>query len=159
MYKKVLVPLDGSNLAEYALSHVRSLVEDGSLGDVTLLNVTKFDLPVIDEYPERIDINALREPIFAASAKYLTEVASRLSAKGIKVKTESVESKKPAKAITDYAQKNGMDLIVMSTHGFTGLKQLLLGCVASEVLSQSHVPVLLIRPEACHMEHQTNRLS
>ena len=51
MYKKILVPLDGSDLAECALSHVKSLVEDGSVGEVTLLNIVWFDLPWIDEYP------------------------------------------------------------------------------------------------------------
>ncbi len=74
--------------------------------------------------------------------------SKRIGAKGVTVKTESIEAKRPANAITDYAQKNGMDLIVMSTHGYSGLKKLLLGCVATEVLSRSPVPVLLIRPEA-----------
>lgn len=144
MYTKVLVPLDGSDLAERALSHIRSLAEDGSVGEVTLLNVFKYDLPRNDEYPIRIDISALREPVINASAKYLAEAKSRLNAKGIKVKTESVEDNNPAKAITDYVQKNGIDLIVMATHGYTGLKQLLLGCVGSNVLNRSSVPVLLI---------------
>ena len=45
MYKKVLVPLDGSALAECTLSHVKNLFKDGSVGEVTLLNVVKFDLP------------------------------------------------------------------------------------------------------------------
>ena len=151
MYKKVLVPLDGSDLAECALSHVKSLIKDGSVGEVTLLNIIKFDLPWIDEYPKRIDINAIREPLFAASKKYLAEEESRLSSKGIKVKTASLEANRPADAITDYAQKNGMELIVMSTHGYTGFKKLMLGSVAFGVLNVSHVPVLLIRPEACRI--------
>jgi len=151
MYKKVLVPLDGSDLAECALSHVKSLFEDGSLEEVTLLNVFKFDLPWVDEYPIPIDINSIREPLLASSKKYLAKVESRLRSKGIKVKTESLEANSPADAITDYAQKKGMELIVMSTHGYTGFKKLMLGSVASGVLNQSHVPVLLIRPEACRL--------
>jgi nucleotide-binding universal stress UspA family protein len=151
MYKKILVPLDGSDLAECALSHVKSLFEDGSTGEVTLLNIVKFDLPWIGEYPEHIDINAMREPLFAASAKYLAKAESRLSSKGIKVKTVSLEANRPADTITDYAQKNGMELIVMSTHGYTGFKKLMLGSVAFGVLNESHVPVLLIRPEACRI--------
>ena len=151
MYKKILVPLDGSDLAECALSHLKSLTEEGSIGEVTLLNIVWFELPRIDEYPQRIDINAIREPLFAASKKYLAEVESRLSSKGIKVKTESLEASRPADAIMDYAQKKGMELIVMSTHGYTGLKKLMLGSVAFGVLNGSHVPVLLIRPEACRI--------
>ena len=151
MYKKVLVPLDGSDLAECTLSHLKSLFEDGSLEEVTLLNVFRFDLPWVDEYPIPIDINAIREPLLASSKKYLAEVGSRLSSKGIKVKTESLEANGPAYAITEYAQKKGMELIVMSTHGYTGFKKLMLGSVAFGVLNQSHVPVLLIRPEACRL--------
>jgi len=73
---------------------------------------------------------------------------SQMVSAGVKVKTKVVEAQRPANAITEYAKNNGMDLIVMSTHGHTGLKRLLLGCVGAEVLSQSPVPVLLIRPAA-----------
>ncbi len=153
MYKKVLVPLDGSALAECTLSHVKNLVKDGSVGEVTLLNVVKVDLPWAvmgpDEYPRNIDLNAIREPLFAASRKYLTDIESRLSSEGIKVKTDSVEGNRPADKITEYAHQNGMDLIIIGTHGYTGLKKLMMGSVAFGVLHQSHVPVLLIRPESC----------
>lgn len=151
MYQKVLVPLDGSDLAECALSHVKSLVKDGSAGEVTLLHIVNIDIPWAEVENVHFDINALREPIIAASRKYLAEAEARLSSQGIKVKTESLEANRPAYAITNYALKNGMDLIVMSTHGYTGLKKLLLGSVAFGVLNESHVPVLLIRPEACRL--------
>jgi len=144
MYQKVLVPLDGSELAECALSHVRSLVKEGSAGEVTLLHIIKIDIPWAG-----IDLNALPESAFAAANKYLAEMESRLVSEGVKVKTEALEANRPATTITKYAQKNGMDLIVMSTHGYTGLKKLMLGSVAFGVLNQSPVPVLLIRPEAC----------
>jgi nucleotide-binding universal stress UspA family protein len=102
-----------------------------------------------DEKP--FDINKLRKPLFAVSRNYLAKVASQLSSQGIKVKTESMEANRPADTITDYAQKNGMDLIVMATHVHTGFKKLMLGSVAFGVLHESHVPVLLIRPEACRL--------
>jgi nucleotide-binding universal stress UspA family protein len=153
MYKKVLVPLDGSALAECTLSHVKNLFKDGSMGEVTLLNVVKVDLPWAvmgsDPYPKRIDLNAIREPLFTASRKYLADIESRLGSEGIKVKTESLEGNRPADTITEYAQKKGMDMIIIGTHGYTGLKKLMLGSVAFGVLHQSHIPVLLIRPESC----------
>ena len=153
MYNKVLVPLDGSALAECTLSHVKNLFKDGSVGEVTLLNVVKVDLPWAvmgsDQYRKGIDINAIREPLFAASKKYLADIQSRLASEGIKVKTESLEGNRPADAITEYAQKKGMDMIIIGTHGNTGLKKLMVGSVAFGVLHQSHVPVLLIRPESC----------
>ncbi len=152
MYKKVLVPLDGSALAECTLSHVKNLFKDGFVGEVTLLNVVKLDLPwtvMGSEYPQRIDINAIRETLFIASRKYLADIESRLSSEGIKVKTESLEGNRPADTITEYAQKKGMDMIIIGTHGYTGLKKLMMGSVAFGVLHQSHIPVLLIRPESC----------
>ena len=76
---------------------------------------------------------------------------SRLSSEGIKVESVSMEANRPAEMIMDYAKKNGMELIIMATHGHTGFKRLMLGSVASGVLNQSTVPVLLIRPEACRI--------
>jgi nucleotide-binding universal stress UspA family protein len=152
MYQKVLVPLDGSDLAECTLSHLKSLIKDGSVGEVTLLNVVKIDIPWAELENEQIDLNALREPLFAASRKYLADAESRLGLQGSNVKKESIEANRPADTITDYARKNGMDLIVMATHGYTGLKKLMLGSVASGVLNQSSVPVLLIRPDACRIQ-------
>jgi nucleotide-binding universal stress UspA family protein len=152
MYQKILVPLDGSDLAECTLSHVKSLFKDGSAGEVTLLNIVDFGFPWAEMYDEKpFDINEIRKTVFAASRKYLAKAAPKLRSKGIKVKTEALEANRPAETITDYAQKNGMDLIVMATHGHTGFKKLMLGSVAFGVLHASHVPVLLIRPESCRL--------
>ena len=74
MYKKVLVPLDGSDLAECTLSHVKNLSKDGSVGEVTLLNVVKVDIPWAEmrsENPQAVDLDAIRKPLFAESKKYL----------------------------------------------------------------------------------------
>lgn len=154
MYKKALVPLDGSALAECTLYHVTNLFKDGSLEEVTLLNVVKFDIPWAEMIRSSqdfkvIDLQTIREPLFAASRQYLSEIESRLSSEGVKVETESVEGNQVADTITDYAQEKGMDLIIIGTHGYTGLKKLWLGSVAFGVLNQSHIPVLLIRPESC----------
>jgi len=153
MYKKVLVPLDGSELAECTLSHVKNLFKDGSVGEVTLLNVVKVDFPWELTRSEldmqHIDLDAIREPLFAKSKKYLADKKSQLESEGIKVKTESLEANRPADTITEYAQEKGMDMIIIGTHGYTGLKKLMMGSVAFSVLHQSHVPVLLIRPESC----------
>ncbi len=153
MYKQVLVPLDGSALAECTLFHVKNLFKDCSVGEVTLLNVVKVDLPwavmEFDQHRKTIDINAIREPLFKASRKYLADIESRLVSEGMKVKAESVEGNRPADTITEYAHEKGMDMIIIGTHGHTGLKKLMLGSVAFGVLHQSHIPVLLIRPESC----------
>jgi nucleotide-binding universal stress UspA family protein len=149
MYQKVLVPLDGSELAECALNHVKNLVKEGSAGEVTLFNVVKVDTPWAELYGKNFDINAMREALFASARKYLAKIESQLNSDGIKVKTEALEANQPAHAIADYARTNGIDMIVIATHGYTGMKKLMLGSVALGVLHDSHVPVLLIRPESC----------
>lgn len=149
MYKKVLVPLDGSALAECALNHVRALVKEGSAGEVMLFNVVKVDAPWAELYGQHFDINVMREALFASARKYLAGVEARLGAEGIKVKTATLEANRPARAIIDYARENGVDMVIIATHGYTGMKRLMLGSVALSVLHDSQVPVLLIRPESC----------
>ncbi|MDD5170882.1 MAG: universal stress protein [Syntrophales bacterium] len=151
MQKKVLVPLDGSELAECALFHVESFAEDGCLGEVTILNVLAIDIPWKSAYEKDFNLNVLREKAFTQSRKYLDGVAARLGAHGIKVKTEAMEANHPAAFICDYARDNGMDMIFVTTHGHSGIKEMLLGSVALGLLNQSHVPVYLIRPEACRL--------
>ncbi|MHB8773059.1 MAG: universal stress protein [Syntrophales bacterium] len=147
MYKKILVPLDGSKLAECALPHVKTLAKMDPLPEVTLLNVVKVEL--LPQAHGKFDLNALRSTLFNESAKYLADVESQLGLEGIRAKTESLEGGRPAETISDYAQKNGMDLIVLATHGYTGLKKLMFGSVALTLLHDSRIPILLIRPESC----------
>jgi nucleotide-binding universal stress UspA family protein len=157
MYKKILVPLDGSELAECALNHVKKLFQDGPVGEVVLLNAVVIDLPWrelgvgADGHAINFDYNAFKKVFIDKSKKYLAGVQSRLSAEGIKVQMETTESNDPSRTITDYAQGNGVDLIVLATHGYTGMKKMMLGSIALKVLHESNVPVLLIRPEACRM--------
>jgi nucleotide-binding universal stress UspA family protein len=151
MYQKVLVPLDGSDLAECVLDHIRVLVKEGSAGEVTLLNVVKVDTRYAELYGKNFDITKMRKVLFASARKYLAKIESQLNSEGIKVKTESLEGNSPAYKITEYAQENGMELIIMGTHGYTGLKKMIMGSVASGVLNSSPVPVLLIRPESCRL--------
>lgn len=148
MFKKVVVPLDLSELAECALAFVRKLAKDGSLGEVVLLNVVEID-PTWGETGDGFDFTAFSNVIRGKARKYLDEVQARLRADGIKVTAEIIEANKSASGITEYAKKNGADLIIIASHGYTGLKKLMFGSVALNVLYLSHVPVLLLRPESC----------
>ncbi len=153
MYNQALVPLDGSDLAECTLNHVKIMMKGGFVREATLFNVVKLEIPwvKIDDAFEYIDINLLRERAFQLSQKYLAGVESRLASEGIKVKTESLEADGPDRAISDYAREKGIDVIIIATHGYTGMKKMLLGSVALGVLNQAPVPVLLIRPESCQV--------
>ena len=154
MYKKILVPLDGSELAECALNHVKNLFQDGPVAEVVLLNAVGIEFPwrevsMAGDGPVIFDYNTFKKAIIDKSSEYLAGVKSRLSSEGIKVQTETIESNVPAQAINDYAQQNSVDLIVIATHGYTGMKKMMLGSIALKVLHESNIPVLLIRPEAC----------
>jgi nucleotide-binding universal stress UspA family protein len=154
MYKKILVPLDGSELAECAFNHVKKLLQDGTLGEVVLLSAVTVDFPwrevsMGEDATVKFDYNAFKQAIKDKSSKYLAKIQSRLSSEGIKVRTEAIESTDPSHTINDYAQKNGVDLIVIATHGYTGMRKMMLGSVALKVLHESNVPVLLIRPVTC----------
>jgi len=149
MYQKVLVPLDSSELAECALPEVKKLAGGGFIGEVILLNVFEIDLMGIPTTHTRsINLPTFRKAHFEKSRKYLEKIQSELSSEGIKVKKESLEGR-PAQTIVSYAEANDVDLIVIATHGYTGMKKLMFGSVALRVLHDSHAPVLLIRPEAC----------
>lgn len=148
MYKKILVPLDGSKLAECALPEVKKLVEGGLIGEVIILNVIETDLMGIPTtHTGIIDMKAINKDQSDKSQKYLEKIRSELSWEGIKVKKESLEGT-PAKTIVNYAEANDVDLIVIATHGYTGMKKMMFGSVALRVLHDSSVPVLLIRPES-----------
>jgi nucleotide-binding universal stress UspA family protein len=157
MYKKVLVPLDGSELAECSLNHIKNLAKDGSIGEVVLLNAVVLELPLReintdeDSSDKGFDYRAFKEDHFRRSRQYLDGVQAKLSSAGIKVKTESLETGRPAHLIIDYVAKNDVDMIVIATHGHSGMRNMLLGSVAFRVLHEANVPVLLIRPKACHI--------
>jgi nucleotide-binding universal stress UspA family protein len=145
MYKNVLVPLDGSELAECSLVHLRNLLQSDKSAKATLLHV----LDPITWCREGCDFVATRDIQHRQAEKYIDETKSRLYADGIDTKTEILEGGVVASSIVDYAKENAVDLIIISTHGYTGLKKLMFGSVALGVLHESHVPILLIRPKPC----------
>ena len=149
MYRKVLVPLDGSELAETALPQVRNLAAGGSIGEFVLLGVVEIDLT---GFPANstgiIDLSALKKDHLDRSHEYLEKIRAGLAAEGINVRTEALEGR-PAQTIVNYANTKGVDLIVIATHGYSGMKKLMFGSVALMVLHGAQAPVLLIRPESC----------
>jgi len=145
MYPKVLVPLDGSELAECALPQVKNLAKGGYIGEVVLLSVVE---PPSLWLAENISIFELRQTEFNRAQTYIREVQAQLASKGINAKAEVLEGN-ASQTIVEFADQNAVDLIVIATHGYTGMKQLMFGSVALRVLHDAHAPVLLIRPESC----------
>jgi len=139
----VLVPLDGSAFGEAALSHAATLARAFGSGIVLLRSV---DLPLIAyEYMVTSPVLESLEDQRRRARSYLLEVAEQLRMDGFDVQTALCEGW-PADGIVDKSVDSGSRLIVMATHGRTGIARLVLGSVALEVVRRSQLPVLLVRP-------------
>jgi len=153
MYKKILVPLDGSKLAECALPHVEALAKGCETEEVILVSVTERvkGYRALEEPSQPLGQRLIPEAFGKKekqAQKYLDRIAKAIAAKGINVSTE-VLLWKPDEAIIGYAKQYGCDLIVMASHGRSGPSRWAHGSVAEKVLRASGIPVLMIRAPGC----------
>lgn len=162
MYRKVLVPLDGSTFSETALEEVRHMTVDAPTR-VVLITAPELPANLAEEVPGTFRV--LPQSVIGAASRaerehdetldererralaYLDDAGGPLRGAGIEVETV-VRFGDPSDVIVSYAQTHDVDVIVMATHGRTGLAGVLLGSVASEVLKDGRTPVLMVRPEA-----------
>lgn len=143
MYRKILVPLDGSKLAEAVLPQVRVLADTAS-GEIVLLRVP--DYPIFDQSltdPELI--TQIQRQADSDARAYLDAVARDLQGNGRKISCVVVNGA-VADTILDWAERTGADLIAMSTHGRGGMARWLIGSVTDKVVQGARVPVLVVRP-------------
>lgn len=147
MYKKVLVPLDGSVLAECALPEVKRLAQCGCVGEVHLVNVVEDPMRGAMEGMEVLNLVEIENNLRDHARKYLTDIQIKLNSENIKASSE-VLGGRAAQSIVSYAKENGVDLIIIASHAHSGVKKWVFGSVALRVLHEAHVPVLLIRPES-----------
>ena len=145
MYQKILVPLDGSELAECVLPHVKGLAAGCNIGEVVLLQVVE---PPPAWAAEGIDLNAVESASIRLAKEYLPKVQSRLAAEGIKVSSEVIVGR-AGETIIEFAKQNKVDLIAIATHGRSGISRWVFGSVADRVLRSSGVPMLVVRPTGC----------
>jgi nucleotide-binding universal stress UspA family protein len=145
MYKRIVVPLDGSKLAEEVLTHVRTLAS--CLGsEILLVRVTAYPSY---EYllADQSVASSLQTSLEAEAGEYLNGIIKSLREGGFQAQAEVVTEGGPvADAIIAFAHKVQADLIAMSTHGRTGPSRWFLGSVADRVVRGAGVPVLMIRP-------------
>ena len=127
MYRKILVPLDGSNFSEQVLPYVQ-VIADAYRAPVELLRITDPDA----RPPQPDD-------------QYLEEIAAKHFRASVPV-TTAAEIGKPAQVIVDHAKGDPACLIAMATHGLSGPRRWLIGSVASKVIQTAANPLLLIRP-------------
>lgn len=150
MYQHLVVAVDGSNTSLNALRHASGLAA-GNKARLTLVTVAN-----PSEYmtlaPEFLQHESYEAAAIAGGNEVLAEAAVAAKAAGVAdVQTHLLVAVKGAKEmaqeLVDYADQQGADLIVIGTHGRTGLMHLLMGSFAETVMRQSHLPLLVIRSE------------
>jgi len=153
MYAKILVPLDGSTFSECSLPHVKAVALGCKIPEVVLLRVVEplsaNELAALAGI--RGDaVNQVETTKKSEATEYISKIAQRLNTEGIAAKGEIAYGRSDEK-ILDYADKNHFDLIIMSTHGRSGISRWALGSVADRIVRHSTVPVLLVSPPGCRM--------
>jgi nucleotide-binding universal stress UspA family protein len=142
MYKRALVTLDGSDLAEAILPFITEIAGPLDM-EVVLLRVVHPVPPQVVEGSRHVVLEDV-EGRLAEAREYLRPLAARLGARGVRVRSE-VRHGDTVTQIIDCAKAVGADLIAMTTHGRGGLGRLLFGSVAEAVLRHAEIPVFLMR--------------
>ncbi|MDM8000393.1 MAG: universal stress protein [Dehalococcoidia bacterium] len=132
MYKNILLPLDGSEISESAIPHAEALALGCEAKKVTIIHVVE------QERYEGMLASGKRPGV------YLQRTAERLESKGIGTAIK-VMTGDPSEAIVSYAENNPIDIIVMASHGRSGVTRWAVGSVADKVFRASSVPVLMVK--------------
>jgi nucleotide-binding universal stress UspA family protein len=160
--KTLLVPLDGSELAESALPHAKALANQRGLEAIEVLLLSAYEPVIISPasyYLIPTDVapgmsteweGYVKEETAKAKEaceKYLSKIADQFKSVGIKVRTEAVLGK-AAEEIIKYADKNPFQLIVMASHGRSGIKHFTFGSITERILLEVSVPVFIVIPSS-----------
>ncbi|MCL4533920.1 MAG: universal stress protein [Bacteroidetes bacterium] len=156
MYNRILVPLDGSALAEAALPYAIEIAKKFS-SELYLFRVVSpaataafitpagmMADPSMGSAVEAEILAQAQEEEVAEARRYLDQMVNKLSDTELQICTDVMEGS-PATAIMHFAHKIGVDMIVLTTHGRTGLARMVMGSVADQIVRQCGCPVLLIR--------------
>jgi len=152
MYKKILVPLDGSELAECVLPHVELVVQGCGVKNAVFLRVVEpFHMPSgVDDgasFSEE-DIRRINSENRTSAESYLDQVTNRMRHDGVTIQS-GVLTGRAAETIAEYAARHEVDLIMIATHGRSGVSRWVWGSVADRVLRSACVPVLMVRAPGC----------
>jgi nucleotide-binding universal stress UspA family protein len=148
MYNKILVPLDGSPFSESSLDDLKIIAKGLAVPKVILIRVME-SLDLMTEQTEG-SVHGARERAMEKIKTYLTATIAQLGKDGVKAEMVVVEGKADDQ-ILSYAEKNGVDLIIMSTHGHSGPSRFLLGSVSSRIVTHACMPVLTVPPKGCRV--------
>jgi nucleotide-binding universal stress UspA family protein len=158
MFKRLLIPLDGSRFGSRAIRYAADVAQKFS-AEIVLLQVVKPATPVPVSStvapgmgsPQSAEIAMetaldVEKRERAHARRYLRRKVSDLESRNIKASYQVLVGD-PAQSIMDFADKKKTDLVVMTTHGKSGLKRAIMGSVADSVIRESGKPVLVVRPQ------------
>jgi nucleotide-binding universal stress UspA family protein len=152
MYKRILVPLDGSELAECVLPHVETIAGGCGVESVTFVRVAEpVPIPLNDEayaFTSK-EWQLMETESRTAAEKYLNKLVSGTKYDNVNIQSKVLAGGRAADMIADYASKNDVDLIIIATHGRSGVSRWVWGSVADHILRSACVPVLMIRAPGC----------
>ena len=147
MYENILIPTDGSEAAQNAVAQAVDLAEkyDATVHALYVVDVDATNLTLGTEQVDRIRQGRIGEmPEVQAEADEATgRVADEAAARDVSV-DEHVTAGSPSRAIRKFVEDNDIDLVVMGSHGRSGLSRVVLGSVAEKVLRRTRVPVLVV---------------
>jgi nucleotide-binding universal stress UspA family protein len=149
MYRRIMVPLDGSKMAECVIPHVETVAKLSN-ASVELVHVIEpVELPTRGGLALSVDdLKQIEEHSKQEAENYLREIVGRLKSAGIKSHSKLLTGK-AADSLVDYIQENNFDLVIMATHGRSGISRWFWGSVADKILYSSQIPVLLVRSREC----------
>ncbi len=154
MYQHVMVPLDGSELAECVLPHVEAIATGCNVAKVTLVRVVPplrlhggVESTLSPEERKRLEDDSKE-----IARGYLEEKAQELRDKGVAAET-AVLFGEVVHELIDFASAQEADLIITATHGRSGVSRWFLGSIADRTLRASPVPVLMVRAPGSHEHH------
>lgn len=154
MYNTVLLTLDGSDLAEQAVSHAVNVAKATSARLLVLRVVSLSSLPAgTTGYLPVVDPTVYQDVVDAEMADaqaYLDRQVEKIRAEGVNAEAICAVGI-PAQSILETIGKRNVDLLVLATHGRSGVRRLVLGSVADILVREAGIPVLLVR--AAHVEH------
>lgn len=145
MYRNLLIATDGSELADKGVTHGLALAK--ALGaKVTVVTVSDpWTIYMTGEVGATFPVEEYERACEASASAILAAVAKRAEAMGVACEKRYVKDEFPAEGILETAKNEGSDLIVMASHGRSGVQRLLLGSQANKVVTHSTVPVLVCR--------------
>ncbi|OTG72502.1 universal stress protein [Acinetobacter sp. ANC 4218] len=143
-YQNILVPVDGSETAYAAVAKAAEFAK--AFGSkITVVQVLALDPYIAAEYISASQTNDLIERARNAIVDSLATAKAKFNEQGLEVETKLLEGQVIHREIVRAAEDSHADLIIIGSHGRTGLKKLFLGSVAQSVLGESHIPVLIVR--------------